>query len=130
MQGQSTPSPEQQIVQLERSLKAPRSAAIAGIVVAALYGSCLGILTLSIPQYAIAESSWLATHGSSVKLALLMIPYAGIAFLWFIGVLRDQLGDAEDRFLSTVFYGSGILFLALTFLAAALVGGFSAAMTS
>lgn len=51
------------------------------------------------------------------------MPHAGIAFLWFIGVLRDQLGTAEDRFLATVFYGSGILFLGMTFLAAALMGG-------
>jgi hypothetical protein len=52
-----------------------------------------------------------------------MIPYAGIAFLWFIGVIRDQLGDAEDRLFATVFLGSGLLFLVLTFLAAAIVGG-------
>lgn len=49
--------------------------------------------------------------------------YAGIAFLWFIGVLHDQIGTAEDRFLATVFYGSGIPFPGMTFLAAALMGG-------
>ena len=52
-----------------------------------------------------------------------MIPYAGIAFLWFIGVIRDQLGDFEDRLFATVFLGSGLLFLALTFTTAALAGG-------
>ena len=52
-----------------------------------------------------------------------LIPYAGIAFLWFIGVIRDLLGDQEDRLFSTVFLGSGLLFLALTFIGGALAGG-------
>ncbi len=51
------------------------------------------------------------------------MPYAGIAFLWFIGVIRDRLGDLEDRFFATVLLGSGLLFLALNFVGAALAGG-------
>jgi hypothetical protein len=51
------------------------------------------------------------------------VPFAGIAFLWFIGVLRDRLGQLEDRFLATVFFGSGLLFLAMLFAASAVVGG-------
>ncbi|WP_235521237.1 hypothetical protein [Cellulomonas sp. Leaf395] len=43
------------------------------------------------------------------------MPFAGIAFLWFIGVVRDQLGEVEDRLFSTVFLGSGLLFLAMLF---------------
>jgi Na+/phosphate symporter len=52
-----------------------------------------------------------------------LVPFAGIAFLWFIGVIRDRLGDLEDRLFATVFLGSGLLFLALTFVGAALAGG-------
>ena len=52
-----------------------------------------------------------------------MVPFAGIAFLWFIGVLRDRLGEFEDRFFSTVFLGSGLLFLAMLFASAAVAGG-------
>ncbi|HUK40718.1 MAG TPA: hypothetical protein VLX11_06740, partial [Candidatus Acidoferrales bacterium] len=48
---------------------------------------------------------------------------AGIAFLWFIGVVRDRLGHLEDQFFSTVFFGSGLLFLAMAFISAALAGG-------
>ena len=48
--------------------------------------------------------------------------FAGIAFLWFIGVIRDQLGRREDRFFATVFLGSGLLFLGMLFVAAAAVG--------
>jgi hypothetical protein len=48
---------------------------------------------------------------------------AAIAFLWFIGVLRDRLGELEDRFFATVFLGSGLLFLAMLFASAAVAGG-------
>lgn len=50
-----------------------------------------------------------------IKLSLQLVPFAGIAFLWFIGVVRDQFGDVEDRLFSTVFLGSGLLFLATLF---------------
>jgi hypothetical protein len=57
------------------------------------------------------------------ELQLNAVPFAGIAFLWFMGVLRDRLGAKEDRFLATVFLGSGLLFLAMLFVAAAFLGG-------
>ena len=50
------------------------------------------------------------------------MPFAGVAFLWFIGVLRDRLAQLEDRFFATVFFGSGLLFLAMLFAAAAVIG--------
>jgi hypothetical protein len=50
------------------------------------------------------------------------VPFAGIAFLWFIGVLRDRLGEREDKFFAMVFFGSGLLFLAMLFSAAAVAG--------
>ena len=51
-----------------------------------------------------------------------LVPFAGVAFLWFIGVLRDRLGQQEDRFFATVFFGSALLFLAMLFVAAAVIG--------
>ena len=115
--------PDTPLIVTRRALKAPRAAAIAGIIFAVLYGSTMVLLYLSIPSYKLADSSWLETNSGTVSLALNLIPYAGIAFLWFIGVIRDRLGDQEDRLFSTVFLGSGLLFLALTFVGAALVGG-------
>jgi hypothetical protein len=50
-----------------------------------------------------------------------LVPFDGVAFLWFIGVLRDRLGQKEDRFFSTVFLGSGLLFLAMLFTAAGVI---------
>ncbi len=68
-------------------------------------------------------AGWLKTRSATIALALNLVPFAGIAFLWFIGVIRDRLGDLEDRFFATVFLGSGLLFLAMTFVGAALAGG-------
>ena len=60
-------------------------------------------------------------------LALYLVPFAGIAFLWFIGVVRDRIGAAEDRFFATVFLGTGLLFVAMLFVAAAVAGALIAA---
>jgi hypothetical protein len=112
-----------QIAKTRRKLRTPRAAAIAGILFALLYGSSLVLIRLSIPSDLAANNAWLETNARVVTLALNLVPYAGIAFLWFIGVIRDHLGELEDRFFSTVFLGSGLLFLALTFVGAALAGG-------
>jgi hypothetical protein len=63
-----------------------------------------------------------------VLVALNLVPFAGIAFLWFIGVLRDRIGAREDRFFATV--GSGLLFVAMMFVAAAVGGGVIAEASS
>ena len=60
-------------------------------------------------------------------LALKLVPFAGIAFLWFIGVIRDRVGQREDRFFATVSLGSGLLFVGMLFVAAAVSGGLFAA---
>ena len=56
------------------------------------------------------------------SLVLGTMPFAGIAFLWFTGVIRDWLGEREDRFFSTVFLGSGIIYVAMMFVYAAVLG--------
>ena len=56
-------------------------------------------------------------------MGLYLVPFAGIAFLWFIGVVRDRIGAREDKFFGTVFLGSGLLFVAMLFAAAAVLGG-------
>ena len=60
--------------------------------------------------------------GFVVVAGLYLAPFSGIAFLWFIAVIRDRVGAREDRFLATVFLGSGLLFIALMFAAAAAAG--------
>ena len=50
------------------------------------------------------------------------MPFAGITFLWFIGVVRDNLGRYEDRFFASVLLGSGLLFLAMMFVSTGVAG--------
>ena len=107
-----------------QSLKSPRAAAIAGILFAVLYGTSLVLMRISVPaDPAIDTSAWLEANLSIISLALNLMPFAGIAFLWFIGVTRDRQGDMEDRLFATVILGSGLLFLAMVFVGSALVGG-------
>lgn len=104
-------------------LTTPRAAAVAGVLFSVLLLTSLVLIRLSIPADPLEGGEWLATSRGAIALALNLVPFAGIAFLWFIGVVRDRLGEREDRFFSTVFLGSGILFLAMTFVSAALAGG-------
>jgi hypothetical protein len=105
------------------NLKTPRAAAIAGILFALLLIAVFSLLRLSIPADPQEPGAWLQSNSSTIAVALNLVPFAGIAFLWFIGVLRDRLRELEDRFFATVFFGSGLLFLAMLFSAAALIGG-------
>ena len=107
----------------ERRLKTPRAAAIAGILFAALYSTSWVLIQLSIPGDALEASDWLARQAKSLSLAMSLIPFAGISFLWFMGVVRDRMGHHEDQFFSTLFSGSGYLYLGLTFASAAAIGG-------
>ena len=106
---------------LARRIRQPASAAIAGIVFAIILTVVIVMLRSAVPVIGPDAGSWADDPGrrGSVDLALGLIPFAGIAFLWFIGVIRAQVGASEDRFVGTVFLGSGILFVAMLFAAAA-----------
>ncbi len=106
----------------EAGLRTPKAAAIAGVAFSLLTLATFGLLWSAIPAEPQASAAWLAANANEVALALNLIPFAGIAFLWFIGVIRDQLGRREDRFFATVFLGSGLLFLGMLFVAAAVIG--------
>ena len=111
-------------------MKAPRAAAIAGILFSVLLIGGLLLFRLSVRADPLEAGAWLKTSSKTIALALNLIPFAGIVFLWFIGVLRDRLGELEDRFFATVFLGSGLLFLAMLFASAALGGGIVIAYTA
>ena len=106
-----------------RRLTTPRAAAVAGILFSVLLIISLVLIRLSVPDDSEDVGAWLGDGWKSVSLALNLLPFAGIAFLWFIGVVRDRLGDYEDRFFATVFLGSGLLYLAMLFSSAAVAGG-------
>lgn len=107
-------------------LAPPRAAAVAGVLFSALLCLSLVIVRLAVPAYQTDPGAWLndASRRTAVRFAVQLAPFAGIAFLWFIGVLRNRLGVLEDQFFATVFLGSGLLFVASLFASAA----FSAAL--
>jgi len=110
-----------------RRARTPVSGAVAGIAFAVLYGTSLVITRQTMGDGASDNGEWLTGDTGPFKLALALIPFAGIAFLWFIAVARERLGKYEDQFFSTVFMGSGLLFLAMVFVAAAVAGAMVAA---
>ena len=99
----------------DRRLRTPRAAAIAGILFALLMGTSNALIRISVPPDSTLTSEWLAEWAGTVTFALSLLPFAGIAFLWLMGVLRDRLGHLEDQFFSTLFFGSGFLYLGMTF---------------
>ena len=113
---------EQETTLTRAGLTTPRAAAVAGIVFSVLLIISLILVWISVPTDPQETGTWLPRNANRVNLALNLLPFAGIAFLWFIGVLRDRLGPHEDRFFATVFLGSGLLFLAMLFACSAVAG--------
>jgi hypothetical protein len=103
-------------------LRTPRAAAIAGVVFSILLFAVFVLMRHSVPRDPLETGAWLRTGATNVVVALNLVPFAGIAFLWFVGALRDRLGQREDQFFATVFLGSALLLLAMLFAAAAVVG--------
>lgn len=119
-------------LQAASPLRTPRAAAVAGIVFSVFLISALVLLRLSVPAHPEVAGAWLtdSRHRAAVAIGLNLVPFAGIAFLWFIGVVRDRIGEREDRFFATVFLGSGILFVGMLFVAAAVADGLIATAVS
>ena len=109
-----------------RRLSTPRAAAVAGVLFAVLFATCLILIRLALPEGAEPGSQWLLAGSKNIRIAATIMPFAGIAFLWFIGVVRDGFGGFEDKFFSTVFIGSGLLFLAMMFVAVGVGAGLEA----
>lgn len=107
------------------TIRTPRASAIAGIVFAVLLTATLILIRLATSVDVGALAPWFADPDKrrTARLGLNLVPFTGIAFLWFIGVVRDRIGEREDRFFATVSLGSGLLFVAMLFVAAAIAAG-------
>jgi len=106
-----------------RQIRAPWAASIAGLLFAVLFTAAL-LLLRSSPLVTAGDAELIGLFATGQDLGvvvggLYLAPFAGVMFLWFIAVIRDQIGEREDRFFATVFFGSGLLFVALVFGAAA-----------
>ncbi len=108
-------------------LRTPHSAAIAGIVFAVLTITFMALIQSAIPADPPTDPGWLTDDENQVTVGVTLVPFAAIAFLWFVGVLRDLLGRREDQFFGTVFLGSGVLFVAGMFV---WIGAIAAALAS
>lgn len=114
-------------------LSTPRAAGIAGILFAVLFTASIVLIQafVALTPGQLADATEGSLHRTGVLLTSYLIPFAGIAFLWFLGAVRDRIGAHEDRFFATVFLGSGVLFVALMFSAAAVVAAvFSLAVST
>ncbi len=116
------------VVTVRQQLRTPRAAAVAGIIFAVLFVVATALIRLVLPEELSSSSitEWLGGNTALVSVALTMVPFAGIAFLWFMGVVRAHLGKLEDQFFSSVLVGSGLLFLSMTFASTAIAGGMMA----
>jgi hypothetical protein len=125
-------SPADRALEAERRLETPRAAGIAGLVFAVLFVvSMLFIRERPAPGSSAKEIAdfYLEHHAGRIALVgLYLVPFAGIAFLWFIAAIRSHLGEREDRFFATVFLGSGLLFVGMLFAASASAGALIAAV--
>ncbi|PRC42029.1 hypothetical protein C6A85_000000112590, partial [Mycobacterium sp. ITM-2017-0098] len=106
-----------------RRLTTPRAAAFAGVLFALLFGAALVLIRTALPEGGALGSEWTDGSGHRLRIAVVLMPFSGIAFLWFLGVVRDGLGTLEDKFFSTVFLGSGLLFLAMIYASTAVGAG-------
>ena len=109
----------------QSALRTPRSAAFAGLIFALLTLASLVTVHFALPHVP-ADSADLLTSSPERELLLAglsLIPFSAVAFLWFVGVVRDRIGEREDRFFSTVFLGSGLLFVAVLLVGEAVAAG-------
>ena len=92
---------------------------MAGVLFALLFGATLILIRVKMPEGVGGSAEWLDSQSDGISTATKLMPFAGITFLWFIGVVRDNLGRYEDRFFASVLLGSGLLFLAMMFVSTA-----------
>jgi hypothetical protein len=107
----------------DRGLRTPRAAGMAGVLFSLLFGTSLVLLRTALDPDPFVSIDWDGPAGWRVRVAMTLMPFAGVAFLWFIGVVRDRLGQHEDRFFATVSLGSGLLFVAMVFASMSIAGG-------
>ena len=79
-----------------RFWRSRRSAAVAGIVFGVLLLVALTMLRIALSEDTLQSLQVDVQRRDLIRLSLHLVPFAGIAFLWFIGVIRDQLGNVED----------------------------------
>ena len=111
-----------------RALRTPRIAGVSGVVAALLLGVTMVLVRSSVPAGPSGAASWVVdpSRRDALQVALNLVPFAGIFFLWFMGAVRDYFGEGEGRFFASLFLGSGLLFIAMLFVLSASAHGLPA----
>lgn len=105
------------------SLRSIEAAAVAGIVAALGWVYAL-VRLLEGPNVDASESEIAdffahPNKGWDTLIILQVLVVATAGFLWFIGVIRNRIGEAAPKLFDTVFFGGGILFAAFIFVGTA-----------
>ena len=82
-----------------QAIRTARAAVVAGIAFSLLLTSAIVTIRLAVPADRNDAGIWLRDGAKRdlVVVALGLPPFAGLAFLWFIGVVRDRIGDVTAR---------------------------------
>lgn len=118
----SAPAESTSTGKIVRRAATPTAGAIAGMLFAVLFTTSMVLMMDVMAGISGDTGAWLKDSSQVLRFALSLIPFASLFFLWFIAVSRERLGRFEDQFFATVFLGSGLLFLAMVFAAAASAG--------
>lgn len=108
---------------IRRRVRSPRSAAVAGVIFSVLMIAVMLVTGRMVAERASdVNREWLESWSGTATFSITIVPFIGIAFLWFTGVVREHLGNREDRFFSTIFLGSSIILVAMLFIWGATIG--------
>ena len=91
---------------IRQSIRTPRAAAIAGVIFALLLISSEILVWRYVPSVATVAPAEVARHSRALALAMNLRPFSGIAFLWFMGVVRNRLGNLEAVSLRQCFWAA------------------------
>ena len=129
----TTDERQERVIRAGRRRRSVESAAVAGVLYAVLTVVAL-ILLSRFPELTLSDqeiTAWFdeTDHKAELILGLNLAAVSAIAFLWFVAVIRRRLGDLEDRFFGTVFFGSAIVYVVIWLVAAALLAAPAVALT-
>lgn len=99
-----------------RRWRSIEAAAVAGLLhsTLSLVATFLMLDTVDPDDGDVVVADYLSEAGNQAQAitALNLLALSSIAFVWFVAVIRRRVGDRENRFFGTVFFGSGLLLTA------------------
>jgi hypothetical protein len=99
--------------------------AVIGIAFALLCATTMVLVRVAVPGEMRDPGVWITDPSLRrwVELGLQLVPLVAIVFLWFMAALRSRIATLENQFFSTLYLGSGFVFVAMLFAAGAVAHG-------